>query len=225
MEFFGKDRAPVSTGTKDSINRLLSDLREGDAQAAQQLWERYCLKLVGVARRKLGSASRRVADEEDIALLAFYSLCQGIQEGRFPSLSDRDDLWKLLLVITERKVIDHVRSQNRQKRGGGAVRGESVFGFLDDEKMVRGIERVVDLEPTPDYVNMAIEQCHELLGSLPTEELRQVAIWKLEGWKNVEIAEKLACTTKTVARRLQEIRQIWSEVLPRGEHGRIDVRN
>ena len=203
----------MATKTKDSINTLLSDLREGDQQAAQKLWERYCLKLVAVARRKLGTASRRVADEEDIALLAFYSLCDGIQKNRFPRLADRDDLWKILLVITERKVIDHVRSQNRQKRGGGAVRGESVFGFLDDEKMVRGIERVMDMEPTPDYFNMAIEQCQGLMKALGSDELRQIALWKLEGWKNTEIAEKLACTAKTVGRKLQQIRDIWDEVL------------
>lgn len=205
----------MSTGGRDSINILLTELRDGDAQAVQQLWERYCLKLVAVARRKLGTASRRVADEEDIALLAFFSFCEGIQEGRFPSLADRDELWKLLLVITERKVIDHVRSQTRQKRGGGAVRGESGFGFVDDEQMVRGIERVMDLEPTPDHVNMALEQCQKLLDALQSEKLREVALLKLEGWKNIEIAEKLSCTTKTVARRLEEVRQIWGEVLAR----------
>lgn len=204
----------MSTGKRDSVNILLSDLKEGDEQAAQELWERYCLKLVAVARRKLGAASRRVADEEDIALLAFYSLCEGIKQNRFPSLADRDDLWKILLVITERKVIDHVRSQKRQKRGGGGVRGESGFGFVDDDKMVRGIDRVMGVEPTPDYVNMAIDQCHELMSALPSDELRQVALWKLEGWKNVEIAEKLGCTTKTISRRLQQIREIWGEVLP-----------
>ena len=204
----------MPTGNKDSINLLLSELKEGDAQAAEQLWERYCLKLVAVARRKLGAASRRVADEEDIALLAFYSLCDGIQNGRFPSLTDRDDLWKLLLVITERKVIDHVRSQRRQKRGGGAVRGESVFGYLDDDKMVRGIDRVVDMEPTPDYVNMAIEQCQELMKALAGDDLQQIALLKLEGWKNIEIAEKLACAPKTVSRKLEKIREIWNELLP-----------
>jgi DNA-directed RNA polymerase specialized sigma24 family protein len=203
----------MATKTKDSINTLLSDLREGDQQAAQKLWERYCLKLVAVARRKLGTASRRVADEEDIALLAFYSLCDGIQKNRFPRLADRDDLWKILLVITERKVIDHVRGQQRQKRGGGAVRGESAFGLLGDGKMARGIERVMDTEPTPDYVNMAMEQCHELMNALPSEELRQIALWKLEGWNNTEIAEKLGCITKTVGRKLRQIRAIWSDLL------------
>lgn len=204
----------MTTGNKDSINLLLSELKEGDAQAAEQLWERYCLKLVAVARRKLGAASRRVADEEDIALLVFYSLCDGLQNGRFPSLADRDDLWKLLLVITERKVIDHVRSQGRQKRGGGAVRGESVFGFLDDDKMVRGIERVMDMEPTPDYVNMAIEQCQELMKALGSHDLQQIALLKFEGWKNVEIAEKLDCAPKTVGRKLQRIREIWDGLSP-----------
>ncbi len=53
---------------------------------------------------------------------AFESLCAGLARGRFPQLSDRDDLWRLLVVITSRKVMAQTRRQFRQKRGQGHVK-------------------------------------------------------------------------------------------------------
>ena len=202
----------MGTPANTSVTAWLADLKQGQQEAAQKLWQRYCQRLVEMARKKLGYASRRVADEEDVALMAFYSLCDAVQKDRFPRLDDRDDLWQILLVITERKVIDHVRASKRQKRGGGEVRGESVFLNLDQEDLARGIERVMDNEPTPEYAVLAVEQCRDLLETLPSEELRQIALWKLEGWKNKEIAKKVGCITETIERKLRGIREIWSEV-------------
>jgi hypothetical protein len=55
----------------NSVSCWLEGLKEGDSDAAGALWERYCERLVRLARRKLRQSSRRVADEEDIALSAF----------------------------------------------------------------------------------------------------------------------------------------------------------
>ena len=60
-------------------------------------------KLVHFARRKLEGMPRRSDDEEDVALGAMNSFFQGMQDRRFPSVANRDDLWKLLLTITARK--------------------------------------------------------------------------------------------------------------------------
>ena len=60
-----------------------------------------------------------------LALSAFHSLCERVGRGQFPQLADRDDLWRLLVTITARKVISALRHQTRQKRGGGKVVGES----------------------------------------------------------------------------------------------------
>ncbi len=71
----------------------------------------------GCGRRGRDAAS----DEEDAALSAFDSLCAGLAKGQFPQLADRDDLWRLLVVITTRKVRAQARRRMRQKRGGGHV--------------------------------------------------------------------------------------------------------
>jgi len=56
------------------------------------------------------------------------------------------------------------------------------------------------------------DACHCLLEQLPDEALRQVALWKLEGYSNAEIAAKLACIERTVERKLARIRRIWGKV-------------
>ena len=67
-----------------SVTQWIDRLKAGDPDAAQELWERYFRRLVGLARKKLRAAPRRAADEEDVALSAFDSFCRGAEQGRFP---------------------------------------------------------------------------------------------------------------------------------------------
>jgi hypothetical protein len=62
----------------------------------------------------LRATSRRVADEEDVALSAFDSFCAGAERGRFPDLKDRDNLWALLVTITARKAADLAQHNQAQ---------------------------------------------------------------------------------------------------------------
>src|SRR5207253_6330209 len=108
-----------------SITRWVTALKEGDAAAAQPLWERYHRRLVALARAKLRAARRRAADEEDVVQNAFHSFFEGVARGRFPRLDDRDDLWRLLVVITARKALDQLADEHSQRQGGGTLQGES----------------------------------------------------------------------------------------------------
>jgi hypothetical protein len=100
----------------DSVTVWIHQLRAGNPAAAQKLWEGYFHRLVGLARAKLRTLPRRGADEEDVALSAFDSFFQGAAQGRFPRLDDRNDLWQVLFLITERKAIDLIRHEGRAKR-------------------------------------------------------------------------------------------------------------
>src|SRR5438067_355347 len=86
-----------------SVTVWLVQLKAGDTAAAQHLWQGYFRRLVGLARQRLRGGHRIVADEEDVALSAFDSFCQGVEQQRFPQLADRDDLWQLLVLLTARK--------------------------------------------------------------------------------------------------------------------------
>jgi DNA-directed RNA polymerase specialized sigma24 family protein len=165
---------------------------------------------VALARKKLRAARRRAADEEDAALSAFDSFCRGAGRGRFPQLRDRNDLWRLLVVITARKAGDLAQHERRQKRGGGAVRGESALVRLADTSSHRGgLDRLLGREPSPAVVAQLREQYDRLLDRLGNAELRSVALWKLEGYTNAEIAARLGCVEGTVERKLRLIRSIW----------------
>src|SRR5262249_42506716 len=191
----------------DSVTVWIGELKEGDQPAAQARRERYFPRMVQRARTRFRDASRRAADEEDAALSAFDSFCNGAAEGRFPQLRDRDNLWPLLVVITARKVIDARNHEARKKRGGGKVRGESAWlDAVDGSDRDGGINLVIGDEPTPAFAAAVAERTQHLLDALGSEELRAVAVWKMEGYSNAEIAVKMGCVERTVERRLKLIR-------------------
>ncbi len=199
-----------------SVTHWIGQLKAGDHAAAQKLWERYFQRLVRFARRKSPGASRRAADEEDVALSAFASFCRAAEAGRFPRLSDRDDLWQLLVLITERKAFDLAKYERRKKRGGAGVKDESAPGYLDNSSVAEGSTgKIVGREPTPDFAAQLEEEYRRLLAKLGDDRLRSVAVWKLEGYSNDEIAAKLGCVPRTVERKLRAIRGLWNrEIVP-----------
>jgi DNA-directed RNA polymerase specialized sigma24 family protein len=185
-----------------SVTCWIDQLKAGDQDAARPVWERYFSRLVTLARKRLQGTRRAAVDEEDVALSAFDSFCRAAEQGRFPKLEDRDDLWRLLVVITERKALDLARDQRRQKRGGGIVLGESGLG---------GLAQLPAREPTPAFAALMAEQCQLLLDRLGDEGLRSLALLKMEGYTNEEIARKQGCALRTVERKLGLIRSIWEE--------------
>jgi DNA-directed RNA polymerase specialized sigma24 family protein len=192
----------------DRVAELLARLEAGDHAAAQPLWEAYDPRLVALARKHLQGTSRRAADEEDVALSAFDSFCGGVAQGRFPQLKDRDGLWALLVLITVRKATDLINYNRRARRGGDKVRGDSVFEPLEGDGGEAGFGQVKGADPTPDVAAQLAEEFQALLDRLGTPELRSVAVWRLEGYTNAEIAERLGCAAVSIERRLKLIRKI-----------------
>jgi DNA-directed RNA polymerase specialized sigma24 family protein len=195
-----------------SVTQWIGQLKAGDPEAAQKLWERYFRRLVGLARKKLGAAPRRAADEEDVALSAFDSFCRGAEHDRFPQLNDRFDLWQLLVLLTARKAYDLAQHERRQKRGGGAVLDEAALPIpVDSSAQGAALEQIEAPEPTPAFAAQVAEECRRLLERLDSPELRSVALLKVEGYGNEEIASQLGCGLRTVERRLRLIRSIWEQ--------------
>lgn len=207
----------MSTGGEGSVSRWIAGLKTGDGDAARGLWGRYFDDLVRLARAKLQATHRMGADEdeEDAALSAFQSFCTGAAQGHFPSLTGREDLWRLLVVITARKAWAQAERRGRQKRGG-LVRIEPEGASFEDSGLDGGnpIDRVPAPDPSPEFAAMVAEEHDRLLEALGDESLRQVARWKMDGYTVDEIAERLGCARRTVARRLELIRKTWLSVSP-----------
>lgn len=191
----------------DALNRV----RAGDDQAIGELWNGYFQRLVRLAAKRLPENLRRSGDEEDIALSAFHSFIAGIRRDQFPDLSGPDNLWGLLITLTGRKVNAHLRFQTRQKRGGGAVRGESVFIDPQDPHKDAGIGAVSSNAVPADLAVELEEACNALLDQLPDAQLRQIAVMRMDGFLVDEIAERLGLSKRATERRLQLIRRTWAE--------------
>jgi RNA polymerase sigma factor (sigma-70 family) len=189
--------------TGGSVTRWISDIKRGDQAAANGLWESYYRRLVGLARARLRDIPRLIADEEDVALSAFDSFCRRAQAGRFRRLDDRNDLWQILALITVRKAIDLRNYEGRQSRATGRV--QSLTELTQDALETIGVD-----EPTPELAAQFAEEFHRLIQQLEDPTLRSVAIFKLEGYTNQEIAARLGCVTSTVERKLTRIRAMWA---------------
>jgi DNA-directed RNA polymerase specialized sigma24 family protein len=195
-----------------SVSLWIDRARWGDDEAAGQLWRRYFGRLVRLARAALKGAPRRAADEEDVALSAFDSFCRGTEQGRFPDLNDRDNLWRLFAMLTRRKAAHLKRDELRQKRGGGAVLDQAALARSPDaEEEQAEFDWAVADGPTPAFAAQMAEECEQLLRRLEKPGLRALAVSKMEGYTNAEIAARLGCCVSTVERRLQLIRRLWTE--------------
>jgi DNA-directed RNA polymerase specialized sigma24 family protein len=195
-----------------SITRWIEDLKGGEREALDRLWGRYFGQLVALARSRLrpGRAGQAVADEEDAALSALNSLWERAAGGRLPDLRGRDELWRLLVVITARKAIRQVEREGRKKRGGGRVLNEAglaAAGGGDGGLLAR----LAADGPTPEFVAMIAEETAHRLDSLPDPTLREVARLRMEGQTNEEIAARLGCVVRTVERKLEVVRKLWNE--------------
>ncbi len=214
----------------------IARLKSGDEAATQTLWDRYFPRILEVAKRSLRKSTSRVQDEEDVAMLVLKSLLTGMKTDRFPAIDHRDQLWRLLMVITTRKAASIIEQDRRLKRGGGDVRGDSVMIHSDfaetgvlrrdssviltgrgDSGVLRGFDRLDGGHDRPDIDALVADETRGLLSLLPDEGTRQVAQLKMEGLTHDEIAAKLSCNVRTVERRIKVIRELWAERMNAGE--------
>lgn len=192
----------MSETPEGSITHFFGALQAGDGAAAQKLWERFFPRLHGLARKALSGRPQRAADAEDAVQSAFATFFRRARQGAFGHGLDRDDLWSLLGVIAVRKARKQARREAAAKRGGGRVLDEGALAGTDDQA---GLDALAG-SPAGDFDL----HCEELLGQLEGEE-RTIALLRLLGNKNREIAEQLGCTERKVERKLNLIRRTWEQ--------------
>jgi RNA polymerase sigma factor (sigma-70 family) len=202
-----------------SVTRLIERLRSDDPSvredAARRIWERYVPALLTLARHHLDRRLLQREDEEDVLQSMYASFCLRQRRGSF-DLMGRDDLWKLLVTVTLRKARNTARRHRQEARdyrrefarfgGRNSDSSEWVFEFMDAS------------EPTPEDAAALSEALERRLRALGDPVLRQIALRKLEGYTNKEIALELDdCTERTVERKLGRIRARWSRYFDESE--------
>jgi len=196
----------------ESVTYWIKELKADNSDAAGELWTRYFQRIVGLARKKLGGVPPRVIDAEDVALSVFNSLCLGAAKGNFSILTDRKDLWRLLVTITHQKTVDKIRRANAAKRGGGNVRGDSVF-FTRADEASPGFDGCPSDDPDPPFLAMFEDQFQHLLSLLRNDDLRRIALARLEGKTNKEIAGDMEISRRSVERKITLIWEQWEDEL------------
>jgi len=197
-------------GREGSVTRLIQFLRSGNAAerdlAARLISQRYFRDLLELARNNLNQRIRRREDEEDVLQSMYKSFCLRQQRGEF-DLASRDALWKLLVTITLRKARNAAKKQMREKRDVGR---EQTISDQDDGESGQWALEQMDAGPSPAEAALLNEAQELRLEVLDDAELRQIALWRLEGYTNGEIAARLDCTERSIERRMERIRSRWT---------------
>jgi RNA polymerase sigma factor (sigma-70 family) len=180
-----------------SVTRLIRAAQSGRASAVRPLLAVYFDRLVQLARSRLHDLPGLANYDEDLALRSFYSVYRRLQDPERPlQVSGRDDLWRLLATRTVSRAIDLIR-RHRPKE----IPGDQDFTQL------------LTREPTPEEAAEVGDEVRRLLDLLEEPELRQIALWKVEGYTNEEIAARLDCVPRTVERKVRRIRLLWKHEL------------
>jgi RNA polymerase sigma factor (sigma-70 family) len=190
------------------LNRLAS---EEESVAERELFGRYFGKLVEFARLKLQSAPRAVEDEEDLAISAMHSFFRRASGGQFPKLSNRNELWTILITIVARKAVNRLKKDQALKRGG-TPNGQNDPRY-DGAGHGSALIQLISKQPTPDMLAELNEELLLRLNGLDGELLREVALLRLQGFTNMEIAEQLGVAERTVRRKTERIRREWTEAV------------
>jgi RNA polymerase sigma factor (sigma-70 family) len=194
-----------------SVTRLIQLLRSDDAverdMAARLIWRRYFRDLLELARNNLNRRIRRREDEEDVLQSMYKSFCLRQQRGEF-DLAGRDALWRLLVTITLRKARNVAKKQSRDKRD--IAREQTIADHDESGSAHWALEQMDAAGPSPAEAAVLNEALERRLEALTDPELRQIALWRLEGYTNREIADQLDCTERSVERRLERIRSKWN---------------
>jgi len=192
-----------------SISKAIAQNSQLDEEAAQLIWNRFFEKLCRFASKKIYTRHRRLLDPEDIAGSAMFAVIDGIKNGRFHSVTNRDELWQMLVMITARKAITRGRHLDRDKRGG-ALNGGGDAG-PNGQKLDQLAQYVDKSDDPAKFVEIEMT-CRELISALPDDNFREIALMRLAGFSNQEISAKFGCSVRTIDRKLVIVREVWNSL-------------
>ena len=190
----------MSDESPGSVTRWIELLASGDPAAVEFLWRRYFQRMVRLANSRLRRLTGAAADGEDIALSAFHGFYAAARRGDFPDLDDRESLWRVLVTCTLN------RSRNLAARTSAQKRTQPPLQVsLSDAQaqQTRGRDVAAEIVDASDQLVFLLQLLDQ---EDSTGELRQIALWKLEGLSNEQIAKQLKRRNSLVGQKLRLIR-------------------
>ncbi|MFM7057571.1 MAG: ECF-type sigma factor [Planctomycetota bacterium] len=193
----------MSDESPGSVTRWIERLATGDPAAVEFLWRRYFQRMVRLANSRIRRLTGAAADGEDVALSAFHGFCAAALRGDFPALDDRESLWRVLVTCTLNRSRNLAARSTAQKRSEPPQR----VSLADAQhEQTRGRDVAGDLVDASDELVFLLQLLDQ---EDSTGELRQIALWKLEGLSNEQIAKQLKRRNSLVGQKLRLIRLLW----------------
>lgn len=184
--------------TPESSAALLARWREGDQRAASELWQRYAVRLVALARSRMSQQMASQLDPEDVVQSVYRRFFANAKDDRYV-LRQSGDLWRLLVAITLHRVQDQHRRQSARKRALG-----------EPQQLLRADGSIeiplLAQEPSPDQAAMVTDELELVLRGLEPA-YREMVKLRLEGYHIEEIAAQTGKNERTVRRLLKEIQR------------------
>ena len=179
-----------------SVTDLVRRHRQGDADAARELFAYYAERLSRLAEQHLSRKLAGRVEGEDVVQSVFRTFFRRTAQGEF-QIDCASQLWQLLVTITVRKA----RAQGRHHTA--AMRDVDVEqpGAVAD-----AILELASREPGPEEAVILMDQIEVLLQGLPPFYC-QVLELRLQGHAAVEIAGRLGVARRTVYRALGLLQQ------------------
>lgn len=176
---------------------LLRLYQAGDQNAARELFDRYVERLLALARRRISQRLASRVDPEDVVQSVFRTFFDRAKEGRF-EFEDSQDVCKLLARITVHKTLRQVAFHKAAKRDPS----------LETTQNTDGQDRLLEVlgrEPTPDDANAFMDHLEHFLSQLRPQD-REILELRMQGYNNLEIAEKLGVSDRKIRRLMERVR-------------------
>ncbi len=183
----------------DDSQQLVRHLRDGDSRAAKEVFDRYVLRLVALARTRISPKLARRVDPEDVVQSAYRSFFRRVANDEIV-LQRAGDLWRLLAAFTINKLRGQIEHHTAHRRDIGR-----------EMDAVEAIEarmfEIGSVEPTVEQVSALSDELADVMHRLPPRE-RAVLEGRLQGRTIEEIAAELKCSQRTVRRLLDRCRNV-----------------
>lgn len=175
-----------------SLTDLVQRHRQGDPDAASELFAYFAERLSRLAEQHLSRKLAGRVDGDDVVQSVFRTFFRRSARGDF-KIDSSAQLWQLLVKIT----ITKARAQGRYHTAATRDVAAEQRG-ADEDWLIATVDR----DPGPEDAVMLMDEIEALLKGLPSLYC-QVLEMRLQGHSVAEVAAQLGVSRQTVYRALE----------------------
>jgi RNA polymerase sigma factor (TIGR02999 family) len=171
----------MADDARDNVSQVLEDMKKGDNRAADKLLPLVYDEFRALARHYL--AQERANHTLQPTALVHEAYMKLVDQTRV-DWQGRSHFFAVAAQAMRRILVDHARSRQRDKRGGGRARV-----ILDDD---------VALSPQKDEDVLALDESLQRLAKLDPRQAKVVELRFFGGMSVEEVAQALGVSKRTV---------------------------